>query len=233
MCTARLPVVEWTEPPPPSDLNGLVRLAERRKLVSARVPSHFKRSLAPKHLCHVVHDSEVQDKVAPSTTSVPNHYNFKQAYSAPDTVQSGNCIVPPVVWPKMGKITVCGSVCVLHTAVAPLIKILHTSLPLTINTAPINTDALSINECSGQANCGCHNSKRENSSFLLELELPEFWTSSHRSLLNILALPASFLSLERGQIFEPTFLISFFVKYRNGTLTLKQIMTTFKFTIYT
>jgi len=30
---------------PPADLNGLVRLAERRNLVSARVPSHFKRSL--------------------------------------------------------------------------------------------------------------------------------------------------------------------------------------------
>jgi len=28
-----------------ADLNGLVRLAERRNLVSARVPSHFRRSL--------------------------------------------------------------------------------------------------------------------------------------------------------------------------------------------
>jgi len=27
--------------PPPADLNGLVRLAERRILVSARLPSHF------------------------------------------------------------------------------------------------------------------------------------------------------------------------------------------------
>jgi len=32
---------------PPADLNGLVRFAERRDLVSARVPSHFKRSLRP------------------------------------------------------------------------------------------------------------------------------------------------------------------------------------------
>ena len=31
----------------PADLNGLVRFAERRNLVSARVPSHFKRSLLP------------------------------------------------------------------------------------------------------------------------------------------------------------------------------------------
>jgi hypothetical protein len=32
-------------PPPPAHLNGLVRRAERRNLVSARVPLHFKRSL--------------------------------------------------------------------------------------------------------------------------------------------------------------------------------------------
>ena len=35
----------WLNWPPPADLNGLVRFAERRNLVSARVPSHFKRSL--------------------------------------------------------------------------------------------------------------------------------------------------------------------------------------------
>jgi hypothetical protein len=43
MRTPRLPVVDWTDVP--VDLNGLVRFAERRNLVSARVPSHFKRSL--------------------------------------------------------------------------------------------------------------------------------------------------------------------------------------------
>jgi hypothetical protein len=32
-------------PPNPTDLNELVLFAERRNLVSARVPSHFKRSL--------------------------------------------------------------------------------------------------------------------------------------------------------------------------------------------
>jgi hypothetical protein len=41
--TTRLPVVEWTEEP--ADLNGLVLFAERRNLVSVRVPSHLKRSL--------------------------------------------------------------------------------------------------------------------------------------------------------------------------------------------
>jgi hypothetical protein len=43
MFTARLPVVDYTDFP--ADLNGLVRCAERRNMVSAYVPSHFKRSL--------------------------------------------------------------------------------------------------------------------------------------------------------------------------------------------
>ena len=43
MRTPLLPVVDCTDAP--ADLNGLVRFAERRNLVSARVPSHFKRSL--------------------------------------------------------------------------------------------------------------------------------------------------------------------------------------------
>jgi hypothetical protein len=42
MRTLRLPVVDRTDAP--ADLNKLVRYAERRNLVSARVPSHFKRS---------------------------------------------------------------------------------------------------------------------------------------------------------------------------------------------
>jgi len=39
----RLSVVDWTDSP--ADWNGLIRFAERRNLVSARVPSHFKSSL--------------------------------------------------------------------------------------------------------------------------------------------------------------------------------------------
>jgi len=39
MRTPRLPVVDWTDAP--ADLNGLVRFAERRNLVSARVPPHL------------------------------------------------------------------------------------------------------------------------------------------------------------------------------------------------
>ena len=37
----------------PADLNGLIRCAERRNLVSARVPSHFKRSLPTSHYVHL------------------------------------------------------------------------------------------------------------------------------------------------------------------------------------
>jgi hypothetical protein len=42
MRTPRLPVVDRTDAP--ADLNGFVRFAERRNLVSACVPSHLKRS---------------------------------------------------------------------------------------------------------------------------------------------------------------------------------------------
>ena len=41
MRTPRLPVVDRIDAP--VDLNGLVRFAERRNLVSAPMPSHFKR----------------------------------------------------------------------------------------------------------------------------------------------------------------------------------------------
>jgi len=43
MRTTWLPAVDWTDAP--ADLNGLVRFGERRNLVSARVPSRFKRTL--------------------------------------------------------------------------------------------------------------------------------------------------------------------------------------------
>jgi hypothetical protein len=43
MGTPRLPVADWNDAP--AHLNGLARFGERRNLVSARVPSRFKRSL--------------------------------------------------------------------------------------------------------------------------------------------------------------------------------------------
>jgi len=45
----QLPVVDWTDGP--ADWNGLVRFAERRNLVSARVPSHFKRNKTKSGFC--------------------------------------------------------------------------------------------------------------------------------------------------------------------------------------
>ena len=43
MRTPRLSAVDRTDAP--ADLNGLVRFGERRNLVSAHVPSHFKRTI--------------------------------------------------------------------------------------------------------------------------------------------------------------------------------------------
>jgi len=43
MRTPRLPVVDWTDTP--ADINGLFFFAERPNLVSARVPSRFKRAV--------------------------------------------------------------------------------------------------------------------------------------------------------------------------------------------
>ena len=45
MRTPRLPAVDWTGSP--ADLNGPVRLGERRNLVSERVPSGSARALLP------------------------------------------------------------------------------------------------------------------------------------------------------------------------------------------
>ena len=45
MRTPRLSVSDWTIAP--ADLNRVVRFAERQNLVSARVPSRFKRSIHP------------------------------------------------------------------------------------------------------------------------------------------------------------------------------------------
>jgi hypothetical protein len=52
--TAPLPVVDWTDAH--ADLNGLVHFAERWNLVSARVSSHFKRSLTHFKVNHSVSD---------------------------------------------------------------------------------------------------------------------------------------------------------------------------------
>jgi hypothetical protein len=65
MRTPRLPVVDWTDAP--ADLNGLVRFAARPNLVSARVPSHFKRSLPVYNRCQ--YSARSHSHSAPATTN--------------------------------------------------------------------------------------------------------------------------------------------------------------------
>ena len=80
MRTPRLPVVDWTDAP--ADLNGLVRFAERRNLVSAREPSHFKRSLhsfVHHGSCQVSATSDgrnVHTSVAIQHTWLPKHVQY-------------------------------------------------------------------------------------------------------------------------------------------------------------
>jgi len=74
--------------PPPPDWNGLVRFAERRNLVSARVPSHFERSLCMHQLItQVLHfTTEIATAICPSVLhELPNfipaarrHYGFHE-----------------------------------------------------------------------------------------------------------------------------------------------------------
>ena len=73
MRTPRLPAVDWTDAP--ADLNGLVRFAERRNLVSARVPSHFKRSLPciVKWLCNVTNKIQNLIQFLLSSTCFEHH----------------------------------------------------------------------------------------------------------------------------------------------------------------
>jgi hypothetical protein len=64
MHTPRLPVADWTAAP--DDLNWLVRFAERQNLGSARVPSHFKRSLQPHfYPCTIRHSTYLTPGACP------------------------------------------------------------------------------------------------------------------------------------------------------------------------
>ena len=62
---------------PPDDLNGLVRFAERRNLVSARAPSHFKRSLLNFKELHSRKFSNLQN--AKSNRKIPTLITAKQS----------------------------------------------------------------------------------------------------------------------------------------------------------
>ena len=107
MCTPRLPVVNWTDAPADltlillmwriwlttnnackwqmrfnsafKGLNGLVRFAERRNLVSACVPSHFKRSVRSYEL-----GSEVSSrKTLPFEMAWEGHCSLSSVLMAP------------------------------------------------------------------------------------------------------------------------------------------------------
>jgi len=57
MRTPRLSVVDWTDAR--FDLNGLVRFADRRNLIYALVPSHFKRSLTISNTCFTINKTSI------------------------------------------------------------------------------------------------------------------------------------------------------------------------------
>ena len=84
MRTSRLPVIYLHDAP--ANLNGLVRFAERRNLVSARVSSHFKRSLPRLSFC-AYHDMLLGDLYLQEKTK-PVHWrlytNRREAHGLQD-----------------------------------------------------------------------------------------------------------------------------------------------------
>jgi len=99
MHTPRLPGVDWTDGP--ANLNGLVRFAERRNLVSAHVPSHFKRSLHSSLFLHLVAGPQLWESISFTPLS-----RFYPRSSTRDSFTS-NCVgLMPVnsVWHLCGHI---------------------------------------------------------------------------------------------------------------------------------
>jgi len=82
MRTPRLPAVDWTGSPP--DLNGLVRLGERRNLVPARVPSGSARALHSiktkcRRLSNVRLTTDLMTKVQASLLcTLPNYFTVPE-----------------------------------------------------------------------------------------------------------------------------------------------------------
>ena len=96
MRTPQEPVVDRTDVP--ADLNRLVRFAERRNMVSARVPSHIKRSLPPVNnnilrapLPLFVHESEVVEKGA-------EHLRTGLVSTHARSVGASSLFCAPVAW---------------------------------------------------------------------------------------------------------------------------------------
>jgi hypothetical protein len=55
----------------PADFNGLVRFAERQNLVSARVPSHFKRSLQKRTPPPLPNGIQTPERPARNVVAIP------------------------------------------------------------------------------------------------------------------------------------------------------------------
>ena len=91
MRTPRLPAVDWTDAP--ADLNGLVRFAERRNLVSARVPSHFNLASTTLHMPHVCRGTYLLDALPLATWHALWPYSFclssYRSWSLPQTASLG------------------------------------------------------------------------------------------------------------------------------------------------
>ena len=66
--TPRLPVVDWTDSP--AHLNGLVHFSERPNLVSARVPSRFKRAVPQQYGTNLLYNACKRCYVLEHETSI-------------------------------------------------------------------------------------------------------------------------------------------------------------------
>jgi hypothetical protein len=79
MRTPRLPVVDLTEAP--ADLNGLVLFAERRNLVSVRVPSHSNAVYLTETTVYRNYDSRFLTSLATVASSLtPYSLNFSKRF---------------------------------------------------------------------------------------------------------------------------------------------------------
>jgi hypothetical protein len=91
MRTPRLPAVDRTDAP--TDLNGLVRFAERRSLVSGRVPSHFKRSLL---------FTDIPGETATSTLTVDEETKVEENQNDMGTGETGTTQPPLLIPSRLG-----------------------------------------------------------------------------------------------------------------------------------
>ena len=88
MRTPRLPAVDWTDAP--ADLNGLFRFGGRRNLVSARVPSRFRRTLHRVLLVVLLHPLSLTLSLSLSNPDLLLSESCSLTWPLCDTVLSSN-----------------------------------------------------------------------------------------------------------------------------------------------